>query len=224
MCEAPVRELGAGVRCTSAGEEHGQWPRRTSASNRPRASRGPQTASRQARPAWSPGTIRGVAERRRMAPPKALTRPATLRRWSSPSAVDAAAEERLDVVLERHQQAGMAIPPLEAQLDGPIGDPVAGRVTRSLAVVLDPRHEVVVWSPTRSGLSSKGAFQALTRMASSGEMKASCAALSGSWTSVCQLQSRLDGTSVQSGGWPTVNTRCGSGSMCRSAMIGGRSQ
>ena len=98
----------------------------------------------------------------------------------------------------------MAIPRLQAQLDGPIGDPIAGRVGRSLAVVLDPRHEVVDRLSGAPG--SKGAFQALTRIASSGAMNASCAGLSGSRVSVSQLQSLLDGTSVQSGGWPTMKS------------------
>jgi hypothetical protein len=50
----------------------------------------------------------------------------------------------------------------------------------------------------------KTAFHALTRMALSGEMKATWAALSGSWMSVSQFQYERDGTAVQSGGWPTV--------------------
>ena len=130
------------------------------------------------------------------------------RRWRALDAgtIRVFIEECLDVVPERHQQAGMAIPRLEAQLDGPIGDPGAGCVDRSLAVVHDPRHEVVDRYPRSTALESKGAFQALTRMASPGEMKASCVGLSQSWMSVSQLQPRLDGVSVQSGGWPMVKS------------------
>ena len=98
----------------------------------------------------------------------------------------------------------MTVPLLQAKLDGPIGDPGAGRVARFLAVVLDPLQEV--GDRLLASTASSSAFQTLTRTRPFGERKASCAGVSESRTSDSQVQSRFAGSLVQSGGWPTVRS------------------
>ena len=78
-----------------------------------------------ARPPWSTRSLRGDAGNRRTSPRWSPTRRPDRDDGHRVGVVDAAAEEGLDVVLERHQQAGMAVPLLEAQLDGAISDPGA---------------------------------------------------------------------------------------------------
>ena len=69
----------------------------------------------------------------------------------------------------------MTVPLLQTQLDGPIGDPGAGRIARFLAIVLDPVQEVGDRLLPRAGI--EGGFQTLTRTWPFGERKASCAGL-----------------------------------------------
>jgi hypothetical protein len=106
----------------------------------------------------------------------------------------------VDVVPERYEQAGMAVPLLEAELDGAVADPGTRLAVRSLAVLLGPAS----MSPTDSMLvpGSRGTCQTLTLTASDRDWNVSRAGLSRSPASAA-LQFRPAGISVQSGGWPT---------------------